>query len=119
MGVQDDLTEETFQERLVGFKLVTPKELFNAPRGGMLRYAIDAPGQPTKYRIGGILLSVDKSLGWIYLMSYSFKWRVTLNRPGQSIRLYYRPKIGYEEIDVFRKLLERLEKGEISIVKNA
>jgi hypothetical protein len=127
-GVQASLTEETFQERLKGFQEVTPDELIDMPQGGMLRYAIYSEYKDkvySKYRLGGILIDVDESLRFIKLLApyktstsgERFVWKVKLRRrPGETIKLYYRPQVTHDEISVFRTLLERLDKGEIEIV---
>lgn len=114
-------TEEKFQSYLSGYERMTPEDLLHVRKGGMLRYAIDwIEDGIVKHKYGaGILATVDPFLGYLRVIPWKNKvFCVKLDDPTRNVRLYYleRKSKAEEEIAVFRKLLEKLENGEIEIV---
>ena len=131
-SIQSQLTEDTFREYLEGYGPVAPDALFEC-KGGLIRYAIDtvdAAGRvvATQYRLGGILVNVDKRLRYIRLLNpyathansqrVGTSWSVQLWRPAaERLRLWYMPPGSRDEIVVFRKMLQQMENGELKIVR--
>lgn len=131
-GVQAQLTETTFQQRLEGYSQIVPQDLIDA-KGGKIRYAIDTLGPSgqvvsTVYRLGGMLTSVDPQMRYIRLLNpYSQQpnserrgvtWSVQLEPPpGKRLRLWYMPPASRDEVILFRKLLQQLEDGEVRITR--
>ena len=130
--VQRDLTNETFAKYLEGYSQIVPQDLLEA-KGGTVRYAIDTLDgrggiSSTQFRLGGTLTSVDSGLRYIRLLNpyatapganhRGVSWSVQLNPPAdQRLRLWYMPPGSKDEIVMFRKLLQQLERGEIKITK--
>jgi hypothetical protein len=131
-SVQAGLTESSFARYLEGYSQVVPQDLVDA-KGGQLRYAVDtmAPGGrvvSTQFRLGGRLIAVDPNMRFIRLLNpYAtapnkthpgISWSVQLDPGyGKRLRLWYMPPGSKDEIIMFRKLLEQLEKGDIKITK--
>ena len=129
---QSTLNESTFATYLEGYAPIVPQDLLDA-RGGRVRYAIDTPDAAgnvveTKYRLGGILTFTDPRLRFCRVFNPSapnrygnhpgMGWSVQLRKPrGERIRLWYMPPGSKDEIAMFRKLLQRLESGEIKIAR--
>lgn len=125
-GVQSKLDDRSFAKYLDGYQEVTARELLDAPKGGRVRYRIDVVGPrgaviETKYRLGGVLTTVDPQLRYLRLFNPSAKaaWSVQLQRPGELVRLWYMPAAAKDEVLMFRKLLEKLDAGEISLKKKS
>lgn len=131
VSVQGGLTEETFSAYLEGYEPVVPQDLLDA-KGGSIRYAIDTKGGPTQYRLGGLLTMVDPDLRYLRLLNPNaidtrnptparhkgVGWSVQLKRPpNERIRIWYMPNASRDEVVMFRKLLQQLETGEITITK--
>ena len=122
-GVQAQLNETTFSQYLDGFQQVQPRDLVEGALGGRVRYAIDkldAYGNVTKtdYRLGGWLAKVDPALRFLKLFNPVAKaqWSVQLVRkPGERLRLFFMPRGTSDEVSMMRGLLEKLERGELSI----
>jgi len=125
-GVQAGLTESTFAKYLEGYSQVVPQDLLEA-KGGSVRYAIDSKSGKTQYRLGGTLTAVDPSMRFIRLLNpyarnrngghRGVTWSVQLDQGQDRLRLWYMPPSSRDEIIMFRKLLQQLERGEIKIVK--
>jgi len=131
---------QTFYSILDGFEQVTPQDLVSLKKGGMLRYAIDTVEvrgnttvvTNTRYLRGGLLSRLSPDLSYLVLFNpyterQSYKkgpcgkgitWAVRLgnNRdPNERVRLWYKRRPESEEIQVFRKLLQKLESGELKL----
>ena len=123
-GVQARLTETSFQRYLDGFQEVQPNDLLAGATGGRVRYAIDSLDPygrvvSTKYRLGGWLARVDPGLRFIELFNpyYNKKWSVQLQQSGSRVRLYYMPRGTSDEVATMRALLDKIERGEITITR--
>lgn len=99
---------------------VNPEDLLHLNRG-FLRYAVDTiEDGVVNHKYGcGYLLAVDPNLRYLQLVLRKYHWTLKLDNPERRIRLYFREKktAAEEEVEVFRKLLQQLENGEIEIVK--
>lgn len=118
--VQSRLTAASFERYLDGFEEVEPEDMLDA-RGGRVRYSVTpAGGGATLYRLGGFLQKVDPQLRYLRLFNpYARKsWSVQLSpRDGSRVRLWYFAPGTSDEIATMRKLLSRLESGELVLTK--
>jgi hypothetical protein len=118
------LNETSFSQYLDGFQEVQPADLLRAASGGRLRYAIDtldAYGRvlSTQFRLGGWVAGVDARLRFVKLFNPYAKarWSVQLAPPGKRVRLYFSPRGTSDEVAMMRSILDRLDRGEISITR--
>lgn len=123
-GVQSRLDEAGFRQYLEGYDEITPQDLLAIKKGGRMRYRLDTVGPrgtivDTKFRLGGILSTVDPKLRYIRLFNPVTRtaWSVQLQNPARLVRLWYMAPVAQDEILMFRKLLDKLDAGEIAISK--
>ena len=91
-GVQNNLTEATFRQYLVGFYQILPRDL-PAIIGKRLRYAIDSIDKSgrvisTQYRLGGIVKAVTFNTVVMFNPGARITWTLNLRQPNKRIRLY-------------------------------
>ena len=123
-AVHSRLNETSFSQYLDGFQEVQPADLLRAASGGRLRYAIDtldAYGRvlSTQFRLGGWVAGVDARLrvGKLFNPYAKARWSVQLAPPGKRVRLYFSPRGTSDEVAMMRSILDRLDRGEISITR--
>lgn len=108
------MDKKRFQEKLDGFSAANVGDLVP---GGYVRYSVHSRGSDL-YRLGGVLTYVDPQHRFLRLKNphSSVSWSVQLVRaPGETLQLYFRPK--ESSIDPWKRLLRRLEDGELTIEK--
>lgn len=122
-GIQNHLTEPTFRQYLDGFVEITRADLPITP-GGRLRYAIDtiSGGRvvSTLYRLGGFVKSVSADLSSVTLFNpfVNKSWTFKTVQPGKRVRLYFFKRPTSDEGALARQLVQRLQTGQVRLVKN-
>ena len=136
--LQSQLTEETFAEYCLGYEEITPVDLFKVSLGGRLRYITEDLNDQgdvieTKYRLGGILIAIDKDLRYCTLKNPYITptanpkkgqfnkrtWSLQLRSPNTHVRLFYLAPASNDEVVAFRNLLREIDEGKIELkVKN-
>lgn len=103
---QSSLTPEEIKDRLRDYTLVPTPEVTNIPIGTNISYyTVDPTTKEKKFRIGGILESVDSKLRYIKLQNGGAKWSVQL---GNSI--LYKKMNNDEYVDsIKRTIAEKFE----------
>jgi hypothetical protein len=116
VGVQSQLTENTFRQYLVGFVQITPRDL-PATLGKRLRYAIDtmnAAGRvvSTQYRLGGIVKAVSGDNVTMFNPSAKKTWTLKITQPkNKRLRLYF--NVPNNRNATINALLAKIQSGHI------
>lgn len=129
---QSMLTEEKFQEYLDGYERIEALDLYKVSLGGRMRYVtetLDGAGKVInrQYRLGGILIKVDRDLRFVTLKNTRIDprggggqanrptWSVQLRTPNTKMRLYYMAPPSSEEVIAFRKVLQDIDDGTLEL----
>lgn len=129
---QSQLDDDSFSEYVNGFEKIEPLDLYKVQLGGKIRYItdeLDDDGNVIKrnYRLGGILIAVDKDLRYIslknpYADAVTKKgqlnrrvWSCQLKTPKTAVQLFYQSPATNAETAAFRNLLKDLDSGKIEL----
>ena len=123
VGIQNQLNETTFRQYLDGFVEITRADLPITP-GGRLRYALDSISGgrvvSTLYRLGGFVKSVSPDLSSVTLFNpfVNKSWTFKTVQPGKRVRLYFFKRPTSDEGAAMRALVNKLQNGQVRLVRN-
>ncbi len=131
---QSKLDDDSFGDYCEGYEQIEPLDLYKVQLGGRIRYTtdeLDDEGEVVKrhYRLGGILIAVDKDLRYCTLKNPSIDsrlpakrgqqnkrvWSLQLRTPNTAVTLWYQAPATSAETTAFRSLLKDIDDGVLEL----